>query len=99
MLPLDWFSKTKTKNKANHKEHSIDVKGNLKPQSDEYENNLYKILIRQSKLYSLDFSVIFSLYLLDIEKVLNIKRYCGKTVQHKNPIEEISLPPDFHIHK
>jgi hypothetical protein len=99
-LPLDWVSKMKCVEKNLHKELSIDVRGDLelKNENDEIKTNMYKILLRQHKIDSLNFTAIFSFYLPYTGGILNMKRYCGKYHQHTNKIEGTELPIDFHIH-
>jgi len=61
----------------------------------EYEHT-FKIIIRQSKINPLDFSVIFGVLIGN--KVFRIKRYNGDHGCHTNKIEGTQIK-GFHIHK
>lgn len=75
--------------KAGHKEASHDLTSK--------EGHEFRIMIRQSTINSLDFSVILA-YLPELTtEVLRLRRYNGKSHEHKNPIEGNKFY-EFHIH-
>ena len=57
--------------------------------------NIFKIIIRQSKFNSLDFSVIFSVLINGV--LFRIRRYNGDSHDHTNKIERETID-GFHIH-
>ncbi|MBU4300438.1 hypothetical protein L6303_07815 [archaeon] len=57
--------------------------------------NMFKIIIRQSKINPLDFSVIFGVLLGG--NLFRIKRYNGNSHTHMNKLEKIEIQ-GFHIH-
>ncbi len=60
------------------------------------EGNIYKIIIKYSKINPLDFSVIFGIMLEG--KLFRVKRYNGDAGDHTNSIERDRIE-GFHIHK
>lgn len=58
--------------------------------------NTYRIIIRQSKINPLDFSVIFGIILSG--RVFRIRRYNGDAHPHSNKIEKETID-GFHIHQ
>ena len=76
------------KDKLGHKVFEKEVLGE--------EGNTYKIIIRQSKINPLDFSVIFGIVIEG--QIFRIRRYNGDSHDHTNKIEE-ELIEGFHIHK
>jgi hypothetical protein len=57
--------------------------------------NEYKIIIRQSQINPLDFSIIFGIIING--KIFRIKRYNGDSHGHTNKLEDEQLE-GFHIH-
>lgn len=100
VVPDNWFSRLLPKNKAHyqHKEREIDVEGS--------NGNLFRVIVRQSNLNVMDFSIILTLR----EKASNVEyiliRYNGKhPSMHTNKWEKDNgIPnhrfgPAFHIHR
>lgn len=88
-LPAEWKNIFQMKDKKGHKEQEITVKRN--------DESLFKIILRQSRINILDFSLILG-YLAPRRKILfRLRRYNGKSHEHTNKIEGNSFY-DFHIH-
>lgn len=77
-------------NKRGHKEQELDVKGE--------HGRQYRLILRQSNLNSLDFSIILALVPHDSSQLFRLCRYNGKSHAHTNQIERVTFY-DFHIHK
>lgn len=73
-----------------HKTGNFDIQG--------VNNNKFCLILRQSRLNSLDFSIILGVYPPGSNKLFRLRRYDGKSHEHTNPIEEEKFY-DFHIHK
>ena len=78
------------KSKTGHKEQELDIKGE--------KGNLFRIILRQSNLNIMSFSVI--LVYLDPKSniIFRLRRYNGKSHLHSNVIEKHEAFYDFHIH-
>ena len=100
VVPNNWFSRLLPKDKGHyqHREREIDVEGS--------NGNLFRVIVRNSNLNVMDFSIILTLR----EKASNVEyiliRYNGKhPSRHTNKWEkETGLPnytfgPAFHIHR
>lgn len=100
VVPDNWFSRLLPKDKAHyqHKEREIDVEGS--------SGNIFRVIVRQSNLNVMDFSIILTLR----EKASNMEyiliRYNGKhPSRHTNKWEKengllnYTFGPAFHIHR
>jgi hypothetical protein len=89
--PTDIFDKlAKMRHKRGHSELNLDISAE--------SGNQYRLIIRQNKIYTLDFSVIIALIPLKTNQVFRLRRYNGKSHQHRNIIEKTSPFYNFHIH-
>ncbi|MFC1857737.1 DUF6978 family protein [Thermodesulfobacteriota bacterium] len=89
-LPEDYLAKIQARPKRGHKERELDVKGD--------GGNDFRIIVRQSIINPLDFSIIL-VYRPPMSNILfRMRRYNGKSHEHTNPIERETFY-DFHIHK
>jgi len=88
-LPEDYQSRLQLRPKSGHKERELDVTSAA--------GSDFQLIVRQSLLNPLDFSVILG-YLMPGSNVLfRLKRYNGRSHQHTNRIEGNTFY-DFHIH-
>ncbi len=87
--PLSKFG-GKFKEKKGHKEFSVKV--------DRPDNSLFQIIIRQSIENPLDFSAILGFIPPNKTDLFLLRRYNGKSHQHKNKLENEGVFYDFHIH-
>ena len=89
-LPLNWQSQIQLKEAGVSKKGDLDIRG--------VDGNTFRIIIRQSRLNILDFSIIIGVYPSGSNKLFHLRRYDGKSHEHTNPIEKERFY-DFHIHK
>lgn len=87
--PLSSKPKFRFKPKGAHEEKDIDLMGE--------NGNKFRLMLRQNKINSLDFSVILAFCPPGTTKEFRVCRYNGKH-QHTNDIEKNSFD-DYHIHK
>jgi hypothetical protein len=76
--------------KKNHREADIAI-----PRAD---GSQFKIIIRQSALNPMDFSVILGYVPAGSNEVFLLRRYNGKSHTHSNKLERTGPFYDFHIH-
>lgn len=86
--PLSGKLKLRFKSKGAHNEQDIELIGE--------NGNRFRLMLRQSKLNTLDFSVILAYCPSETSKDFRLCRYNGKH-QHSNRVEGTSLF-DYHIH-
>ena len=60
------------------------------------EGNVYRLIVKQSKINPLDFSIIFGVVIGG--KMFRLRRYNGDSHEHTNPISREKID-GFHIHK
>src|SRR5258708_16240852 len=89
-LHTDFNSRIILKPKRGHKERELDVKGDA--------GSDFKIILRQSDMNILAFSVILIYLDPNSNAVLRLRRYNGKSHFHTNVIENQPRFYDFHIH-
>ena len=89
VLPDNWLSQFVTKPKRGHKERRLDLTGDA--------GNKFGIIIRESQVNPIDFSVILTVHIPQSSKEFRLRRYNGKSHEHTNPIENVRFY-DFHIH-
>jgi hypothetical protein len=89
-LPDDYRTKIQTRPKLGHKERELDIKG--------ADGGDYRLVLRQSILNPLDFSIILAYRPPKSNQLFRLQRYNGKSHEHTNPIEEETFY-NFHIHQ
>ncbi len=89
-LPDDFESRIILKPKRGHSEKELDIIG--------VEENQFRIILRQSLINPLDFSVILAYLPKQTNQVFLLRRYNGKSHEHTNKIERHLPFYDFHIH-
>jgi len=89
-LPDDYRTKIQTRPKLGHKERELDIKG--------ADGGDYGLVLRQSILNPLDFSIILAYRPPKSNQLFRLQRYNGKSHEHTNPIEEETFY-NFHIHQ
>ena len=89
-LPLNWQSQIQLKEAGVSKKGDLDING--------VDGNKFRIILRQSRLNPLDFSIIIGVYPSGSNKLFHLRRYDGKSHEHTNPIEKKRFY-GFHIHK
>lgn len=88
-LPNNYRNKYQLKEKRAHKESELDVTG--------IHGSEFRIIIRQSKINTLDFSVILGYRMPQSTRIFRLRRYNGKSHFHTNKLEGNGFY-DFHIH-
>ena len=78
-LPVNWRSRLNLLDKRGHMERELDVIGD--------HGNEYRVLLRQSEINPLDFSVILALSPPETNQLFCLRRYSGKSHEHTNRIE------------
>ncbi len=92
-LDVNIRSKLSFKNKKAHQEASFTVRGK--------QENDFCVIVRKSQIKPLNFSVILGYQPEKTNMLRLLRRYNGKSHQHRNKLpEDASLEPfyDFHIH-
>lgn len=89
MLPADYRTRIRLKDRRGHKEQALDLKG--------ANGNSYRLILRQSDHNAMDFSVILALVPRDSHQIFRLRRYNGKSHEHTNGIEGGTFYT-FHIH-
>lgn len=89
-LPDDYRSRIQVRPKRGHKERELDIVGE--------DGSEFRLIIRQSTINSLDFSVIVAFRDPGSTQLLRLKRYNGKSHEHSNRLEGGAPFYDFHIH-
>jgi hypothetical protein len=89
LLPRDYRTQIKLRDKRGHKERELDIQGDNESQ--------FKIIMRQSDFDQFDFSVILAFCPNDTNQIFRLRRYNGKSHQHTNKIEAETFY-GFHIH-
>lgn len=91
-LPEDFISQLKHfKDKFKHKESELALVGD--------NGSRFTLVIRQSKINVLDFSVILFYTLPSSNVPFRLMRCNGKSHRHRNKLENFRLSRNFHIHK
>lgn len=89
-LPNDYRSRIQVRPKRGHKERELDIVGE--------DGGEFRLIIRQSIINPLDFSVILAFRDPGSTHLLRLKRYNGKSHEHTNKLERGEPFYDFHIH-
>ncbi len=88
-LPSNWRTQMNLRPKRGHKEGQLDLSGE--------NGSQFRVIVRQSAINPLDFSVILALRIPQSNRIFRLRRYNGKSHQHTNHIEGNTFY-DFHIH-
>lgn len=88
-LPNDFERRLQLKAKTGHRERELSVTGEAGGQ--------FRVVLRQSSINPLDFSVILGHLPPNSNTVFRLRRYNGKSHQHSNKLEGDRFY-DFHIH-
>lgn len=88
-LPADWRTRIRLRPKRGHKERDLDIDGDA--------GSTFRLILRQSRVNALDFSVILAVQAPQSNQLFRLRRYNGKSHEHTNQIEHETLY-DFHIH-
>lgn len=89
-LPDNYGSRILFRVKRGHKERELDVDGS--------EGGKYRIILRQSNINTLDFSIILAVTPSGSNQPFRLLRCNGKSHEHTNLIEADTFD-GFHIHK
>jgi len=89
-LPGDWRSKLRLRPKRGHRERDLEIVGD--------DGGEFRIILRQSEVNPLDFSVILAARVPESTRIFRLLRYNGKSHEHTNQIEGNTFY-DFHIHR
>ena len=90
LLPQNYRSKIQLRDKRGHKERELDFNGS--------EGNQFRLILQQSDLNPLDFSIILAVFPPKSNQMYRLRRYNGKSHEHTNQIENSTFY-DFHIHQ
>lgn len=89
-LPSDWTSRLRPKaGRIGHQVRDLDVRGE--------HGSDFRIIVRQSVLNALDFSVVLGYRPLAGPRLFRLRRYNGRSHEHRNRIEGDRFY-DFHVH-
>ena len=89
-LPSDYVSRIRVRPKRGHKERDLDIRGD--------NGNDFRIILRQSTINTLDFSIILVFRPAHSNVLFRLRRYNGKSHEHTNIIEAQTFY-DYHIHQ
>lgn len=88
-LPEDYRAKIQMRAKTGHKERELDLKGE--------KGNEFRLILRQSAINPLDFSIILAYRLPKSNQFFRLRRYNGKSHEHTNVVEGQKFY-SLHIH-
>jgi hypothetical protein len=89
-LPQEYQQRITMKSKSGHKEAELEVVG--------ADGSSFALILRQSISNPLDFSVILAYRIPKTNTSLRLRRYNGKSHEHRNKLEGDGFY-GFHIHK
>ena len=89
-LPSDFRARIQTRPRSGHKERELDIEGT--------EGSDFSLILRQSDLNPLDFSIILAYRPPKSNLLFRLRRYNGRSHEHTNTIEGDKFY-DFHIHE
>lgn len=89
-LSEDWRRRFRMIPKLGHNERNLDFSC--------ASGNEYRLILRQSKVNLLDFSVILAVHIPLSNRLFRLQRYNGKSHEHTNQLEGNTFY-DFHIHR
>jgi len=90
-LPHDYRKRLGLRQKHGHREQELSVQG--------AEAHEFRIILRQSSIDPLNFSVILSVIVPGTNRIFRLRRYNSKTHQHSNRLEQSDRFYRFHIHQ
>lgn len=85
-----WRDQIRLQPKQGHGERHLDLTGN--------EGSAFRLIFRQSRRNSLDFSIILAVRPPQSNQFFRLRRYNGKSHEHTNHIEGERFY-DFHVHR
>ena len=88
-LPKDWRTKGRLRDKRGHKERELDFTG--------VAGNEFRLILRQSTVNPLDFSVILAVHVPQSNQLFRLRRCNGNSHEHTNHIEGETFY-GFHTH-
>ncbi len=89
-LPRNWHTQVRLRPKQGHRERDLDITG--------VDGNQFRLILHQSMINHLDFSVILATRVAQSSLVFRLLRYNGKSHRHTNSIEGNTFY-DYHIHR
>ena len=89
-LPVDYLLQVALRPKRGHKERELSITG--------AQNHAFQLILRESLINPLDFSVIVGYFLPQSNTVFRLRRHNGKSHEPTNKIERFRFY-DFHIHQ
>ena len=89
LLPENWRTRFQLRPKRGHKERELDIDGDC--------GSHFRLILRQSTVNQLDFSVILAVRIPQSNQLFRLRRYNGRSHEHTNHIEG-GMFYDFHIH-
>lgn len=89
-LPENWQDRIRLKAKRGHKEAEVQTVG--------VDGSTFRLILRQSNLDPLDFSVIIGYEMPNTNVLFRLRRYNGKSHEHTNKLERQTFF-DYHIHQ
>ena len=90
-LPHDYRKGLSLRQKRGHCEQELTIQG--------AEAHEFHIILRQSSIDPLNFSVILSVTVPGTNRIFRLRRYNSKTHQHSNRLEGSDKFYSFHIHQ
>jgi len=88
-LPEDYQNRLQLRPKRGHRERELDLDG--------MDGNRFRLILRQSGVNPLDFSIILAVCPKRTNQVFRLRRYNSRSHEHTNHIEKNTFY-DFHIH-
>jgi hypothetical protein len=89
VLPEDYGTRLQLRDRRGHKERELDIDG--------ASGNKFRVILRQSLINPLDFSIILVVRPPQTNQLFRLRRYNGRSHEHTNRIEGERFY-DFHIH-
>lgn len=89
-LPDDYRQRVQTRPKRGHRERELDLVG--------ANGSVFRLILRQSSMNVLDFSVILALLPPQSSSPFRLCRYNGKSHEHTNALESQKFY-EFHVHR
>lgn len=89
-MPGDFRSRVQPRPKRGHRERDLDITGE--------DSSGFRLIIRESMLNPLDFSVVLAYRLPQSSDLFRLRRYNGLAHEHTNSMERQSFY-NFHIHQ
>ena len=90
VLPDNWPTQVRFRNKRGHKEFDLDIIGDL--------GNAFRVILRRNSRNQFNFSVILAVHIPLSNQLFRLRRCNGKSHKHTNPLEGMTFY-DYHIHR